>query len=371
MAYRKETGKIDFSLLIATLALLAFGLTMIALTGAVLSKTRFGDEYHLFRRHFLFGVIPGIIVMFLALKIHYRFWKRNALILFGLAVGLLVLVLIPQLWGMEIKGARSWIDLGWASFQPVEFAKLALIIYLAAWMEGRKKQLASFQEGFLPFSIFVGIMAVLIIAQPDIGSLGVITMIALVMYFLAGAPLKYIFLLIVSGVSSLLILINTSTYRKERLLSFLDSGADVQGSGYQINQALIAIGSGGIFGLGLGQSRQKFNYLPEPIGDSIYAIVGEELGMIGAVIIVIFYLFFALRGYRIAKQAPDKFASLTAAGITTWIVLQAFVNIMAILGLIPLTGITLPLISYGSTSLLLTLFSIGILLNISRYTKIK
>lgn len=369
--HKKKGGKMDISLFIVTLILLFFGLIMIALTGAVISKTRFGEEYHLFRRHFLFGVIPGLLIMFFAINVHYQFWKRSALFLFGLAVGLLMIVLIPQLWGTEVKGARSWIDLGWAFFQPIEFAKLALIIYLAAWMEGREKQLASFQEGFLPFSIFVGIMAVLIIAQPDIGSLGVITLIALIMYFLAGVPMKYIFLLIASGVSVLLALISTSSYRRERFLSFLNGGADVQGSGYQINQALIAVGSGGILGLGLGQSRQKFNYLPEPIGDSIYAIVGEELGFVGAVTLILLFLFFAMRGYRIAKQAPDRFASLVAAGITTWIILQAFINIMAILGLIPLTGVTLPLVSYGSTSLLFTLFGVGILLNISCYSKLK
>ncbi len=365
----EKKKKIDVTLLVVVLILLFFGLVMISLAGAVISKTRFGDEYHLFKRHFFFGVVPGILALIAASKINYRFWRKRALGLFILAIILLILVLMPQLWGIELKGARSWINLGWASFQPIEFAKLALIIYLAAWMEGREDKLRSFQEGFLPFCLFVGIVAVLVIAQPDIGALGVISMIALVMFFAAGAPFRYIFGLVAGGLGALLILINTSAYRKERLLSFLNNNVDAQGSGYQISQALIAIGSGGIVGLGLGQSRQKFNYLPEPIGDSIYAIIGEELGMIGALAVIILFIILATKGFRIAKRAPDKFASLTATGITAWIVLQAFVNIMAIVGLIPLTGVTLPFISYGSTSLLFTLLAVGILLNISRYTK--
>jgi cell division protein FtsW len=245
-----------------------------------------------------------------------------------------------------------------------------MIIYLAAWLQGRGTKIKDLKQGLIPFLMILGFTAFLIISQPDIGTLGVIVMISLIMFYVAGAPLKYIIGILLGGLAMVGLLIKLEPYRMNRLTAFLDPSVDPQGISYQINQALLAVGSGGIFGLGLGHSRQKFNYLPEPVGDSIFAIISEELGLIGASMLVCFFIAFALRGFRIARFAPDEFSRLVAVGITSWVVFQALVNIMSILKLMPLTGIPLPFISYGSTSLVFTLVGIGILLNISKYAKL-
>jgi cell division protein FtsW len=214
----------------------------------------------------------------------------------------------------------------------------------------------------------VGIVSFLLIKQPDMGTLGVMILISLSIFFLSGAKLSHLASLGIAGALALFVLIKTESYRMDRLTVFLHPELDPRGIGYQINQALLAIGSGGIFGLGLGHSLQKFNYLPEPVGDSIFAIIGEELGMVGAMFLVILFVFFAIRGLRIAKNAPDRFSKLVACGIVSWIIFQAFINIAAICGLIPLTGIPLPFISYGGTSIIFLMVGVGILLNISKYS---
>lgn len=369
MPKQKPQKKADPILLGVVFILLIFGLVMISSAGVVVSKMRFSNEYHLFNRQLLFGIVPGVLLLFLFQKINYTFWKKISLPLFFGALLLLILVFIPGV-GIKLQGASRWINLGPISFQPTEMMKLALIIYLASWIEARGAKLKDFSEGFIPFAVILGVVALLIIAQPDVGTLGAITVISLVMFFVAGVPIRYIASLVGAGFVLLLILIKIEPYRMNRLLSFIDPTADPQGIGYQINQALIAIGSGGIFGLGLGQSKQKFNYLPEPVGDSIFAIVGEELGIIGAAVLLVLFVLFALRGFKIAKNAPDMFSSMVAVGISSWVVFQALINIMAIIGLIPLTGITLPFVSYGSTSLVFVLMGVGILLNISKYSKI-
>jgi len=361
--------KSDPIILSIVLILLVFGLVMISSAGIIFSNVRFGDEYHLFKRHFLYGIVIGLPSMYLVSKINYKFWQKIALPFFVGTLVLLALVLISGI-GVNYQGASRWIDLGPISFQPTEIAKIGIIIYLAAWLKGRSSKLGDLKEGLVPFLMILGVAAFLIIAQPDIGTLGVIVMTSLVMFFVAGAPIRYIFGVLLGGLAVVGLLIKLEPYRMNRLTAFLDPSVDPQGISYQINQALLAVGSGGIFGLGLGHSRQKFNYLPEPVGDSIFAIISEELGMIGAVILVGFFVAFALRGFRIARFAPDSFSRLVAVGITTWIVFQALVNIMSILKMMPLTGIPLPFISYGSTSLVFTLVGIGILLNISKHAKL-
>lgn len=365
---QKTIKKSDPVLLSIILILLVFGLVMISSAGIIFSNVRFGDEYHLFKRHFIFGIVIGLPSMYLVSRIHYSFWKKIALPFFVATLTLLTLVLVSGI-GVSYQGASRWINLGPISFQPTEIAKIAIIVYLAAWLMNRGDKLKDFKEGLIPFLMILGSMAFLIIAQPDIGTLGVIVMISLIMFFVAGAPVKYIMGIIMGGLALVALLIKLEPYRMNRLTAFLDPSVDPQGISYQINQALLAVGSGGIFGVGLGQSRQKFNYLPEPVGDSIFAIISEELGMIGASILLCFFVAFALRGYRIARYAPDNFSRLVAVGITSWIVFQALVNIMSILKLMPLTGIPLPFISYGSTSLVFTLVGIGILLNISKHAK--
>ncbi len=355
-------------MLAIVLILLVFGLVMISSAGIIFSNVRFGDAYHLFKRHFLYGIIIGLPSLYLVSKIHYKFWQKIALSFFVITLALLGLVLISGI-GVSYQGASRWINLGPISFQPTEIAKIAMIVYLAAWLTSKGSKIRDFKEGLVPFLMILGVTAFLIISQPDIGTLGVIVMTSLTMFFISGAPIRYIFGILLGGLATVALLIKIEPYRMNRLTAFLDPSIDPQGISYQINQALLAVGSGGIFGLGLGQSRQKYNYLPEPVGDSIFAIISEELGMIGAIVLVCFFIAFALRGYRIARYAPDEFSRLVAVGITSWIVFQALVNIMSILKLMPLTGIPLPFISYGSTSLVFTLVGIGILLNISKHAK--
>ncbi len=313
--------------------------------------------------------MPGFVLLFLVQKINYHWWKKVAVPLFFLAIISLILVFIPGL-GTSLHGASRWLNLGPVSFQPTEFMKLTIVLYLALWLESRSKRLENYKEGLVPFMGIIVLIGFLIMKQPDMGSLGLIVLVSMIMFFASGVPLRFMFYLFIGGGLLTFILIKLEPYRMNRLTSFLNPSLDPQGIGYQINQALIAVGTGGLFGLGLGHSRQKFNYLPEPVGDSVFAIIGEEIGLIGAGVVVVIFVLFALRGLKIAKNAPDMFARLVAVGITFWVVFQAFINIMAIIGLIPLTGIPLPFISYGATSLIFILTGVGILLNISKHSKV-
>lgn len=361
----KSKTKPDQILITTTFALLVFGLLMLSSAGVAISQLRFGDPYYFFKHQLFYGVIPGLVLMFIVQKIDYRFWRKFAFPFFILNLLLLVLVFIPG-FGLKFQGASRWLKMGPFSFQPSEMLKLSIILYLAAWLETKREKGADFFEGFLPFLAIVGVVGFLIIKQPDMGTLGVIVLIAMSIYFMSGAKFGHLVTMFCLGVLAFLTLVKFESYRMSRLLVFLHPELDPRGIGYQINQALLAIGSGGIFGLGLGHSRQKFNYLPEPVGDSIFAIIAEEIGFIGAATLVILFVIFALRGLKIAKNTPDVFGRLIAIGITSWIIFQALINISAISGLIPLTGITLPFISYGGTSLIFLLFGVGILLNISK-----
>ncbi|MFZ2193752.1 MAG: putative lipid II flippase FtsW [Candidatus Moraniibacteriota bacterium] len=365
----QEKKVIDKNLLFIIILLVAFGLAMIASAGIAYSRSRFGDSYYFFKHQLIYGVLPGFLIMYIAQKINYTFWKKMSLPFFVASIFCLILVFIPGI-GSKVYGASRWLQLGPFSFQPSEMLKLSIIFYLAAWFESRAEKVKDFYEGLLPFLMVVGVVSFLLEKQPDMGTLGVIIFITMSIFFISGARLAHIISIAVAGFSALALLIKFESYRMDRFLVFLHPEIDPRGIGYQINQALLAIGSGGIFGVGLGHSMQKFNYLPEPVGDSIFAIIGEELGMIGCVVLVSFFLYFAITGFRIAKNAPDKFSELVAVGITSWIIFQAFINISAISGLIPLTGIPLPFISYGGTSLVFLLAGIGVLLNISKYSKI-
>jgi cell division protein FtsW len=310
-----------------------------------------------------------LAVLYVTSKINYKFWKTIAVPIFVLSIIFLILVFVPG-FGAKIYGASRWLKLGSFSFQPSEMLKLSLVLYLAAWLEGRREKVKDFVEGFTPFLGIMLLVSFLLIKQPDIGTLGATVAIAIPMFFISGANISHLFLMGGGGLVLLMFLIKLEPYRMNRLLVFLHPEMDPQGVGYQINQAVLAIGSGGIFGVGLGKSLQKFNYLPEPVGDSIFAIIGEELGFIGAALLIFLLLILAGRGLRIARKAPDKFSQLTAAGIISWIVFQSFINIGAISGLIPLTGIPLPFISYGGTSMVFLMAGIGILLNISKQARI-
>jgi cell division protein FtsW len=365
----KQKGP-DRVLLFTVMILVAVGLLMISSAGIVFGQSRFGDPYYFLKRQILFGLLPGAVFCFLASLIDYHRLQRFAVPIFITAIVCLILVFVPGL-GITAYGARRWFGVGPLSFQPTEMMKLALIIYLSAWLAGRGQlNVRRFSEGFLPFLAILGFVGLLIYLQPDAGTLGVTGLIAFSIFFSAGANMTHILTFALLAIAGFYFMIHTAAYRMNRLMVFLNPEMDPLGKGYQINQALLAIGSGGLLGLGLGQSRQKFNYLPEPVTDSIYAVMGEELGFLGAAALIFLFCLFAYRGYRVAVLAPDQFGRLLAVGITTWISLQAFINVAAITGVVPLTGMTLPMISYGGTSLVFVLGSVGVLLNISRQVKL-
>lgn len=360
--------KPDRALLIIIFLLIGSGLVTLASSSVIVSQERFDNSYHYFFHQLIYGVGIGLIFFFIASKVPYKHWKKWAVVILALSIVVLILVFVPNL-GFGYSGAKRWIDLKFFSFQPSELVKLGFIIYLAAWLEKRKSaEVKTFSYSTFPFLIIMGLIGSLLIFQPDIGTLGVIVMIGIIVFFLAGAKFSHILLLISIGLAALFALIKVAPYRMNRLLAFINPEMDPQGIGYQIKQALLAIGSGGLFGVGLSHSRQKYNYLPSPASDSIFAITAEEWGFVGASALIILFLALLIRGFKIAKNSPDRFGRLTAVGITSWFVLQAFVNIGAITGLIPLTGITLPFISYGASSMVMSLIGAGILVNISKYT---
>lgn len=365
-----EHQKGDRILLGIVFLLVVFGLVMIASAGVVYSETRFEDHYFFFKRQLLFGVLPGIAALFFFQRFDYHRLRQLSVPFFALAILFLILVFVPGI-GTELYGASRWLQFGSFSFQPSEMAKFALVLYLAAWFASKgEKKIRDLFEGVLPFLVILGSASFLIIKQPDMGTMIVVVLIALSLFFVSGARLSHLMGMLIFGCTALFLLIKTAPYRLDRFMVFLHPELDPQGIGYQINQALLAIGSGGLFGLGLGHSRQKFNYLPEPVGDSIFAIIGEELGLIGAAFVIVLFVAFALRVLKIARHSPDMFGRLAAVGIVTWIIGQAFVNIAAITALIPLTGIPLPFISYGGTSLVFLLSAVGVLLNISKQTRL-
>ncbi|MDO8529464.1 MAG: putative lipid II flippase FtsW [bacterium] len=366
----KIQGQSDRILLFTVFALLIFGLIMITSAGVVYSQSRFGDQYYFFKHQLLYGILPGLLVCYLFQRIDYHCWKKVSFPLFLMSLVFLILVFVPGI-GSKLYGASRWIGFGSISFQPSEMAKLAIVIYLAAWLESRgARRVKDFFEGFLPFIGIMGIVGFLIIKQPDMGTLGVIIITMLIMFFASGSKLIHLFWMAIAGIASFFVLVKMEPYRFNRLLIFLNPNLDPRGIGYHINQALLAIGSGGILGLGLGHSRQKFYYLPEPVGDSIFAILSEELGLIGGLALIIIFLVFAFRSFKISKFAPDDFGKLLGIGITSWIIAQAFINIASISALIPLTGVPLPFISYGGTSVVFLLAGVGILLNISKQSKL-
>jgi len=362
-----KKNKIDTIFLGIVIALVIIGL--IVFTSASLgifakNETKF---YGVIFGQYIFGFLGGLIALYIGLKIPYKLLKKYSLILFILSIILTGLVLIPGI-GQSHGGARRWIEIFGYSFQPVEFLKISFIIYFAAWLSWIKMKVKDPVFSILPLVILLGIIAVVLLKQPDTKSLILIVVTTIIMLFVSGAPLKYIFGFLGISIILFVILISFKPYLKERVNTFLNPNENSQSSSYQLQQSLIAVGSGGILGRGLGQSIQKFNYLPEPQGDSIFAVVGEELGFVGTSVLIFLYLSFALRGYRIAiRNGPDAFAKLLVVGLVSIITAQSFMNIASIVGVFPLTGVPLVFISHGGTALLLSLGMVGIILNISRF----
>lgn len=358
----------DYPFIITTGILVVFGLLMLSSASSVSAYDKFGDAYYFFKHQIIAGLIPGLILFFTLSKIDYKIWKKFSWILLCFSLLLLTLVFIPGL-SAGYGTAKSWIIFGGYSLQPSEIVKLTFLLYLAAWLEKRKEKIHDTAYGFLPFLIFLGAIVTLIILQPDIGTLFIVVAMSLGVYYLAGGKLSHLISIIIAGVVGLFVLIKAAPYRLARLAIFIDPSKDPQGIGYHINQALIAVGSGGFFGLGLGRSRQKFEYLPEVAGDSIFAIMAEELGFIVCLLFIGLFLYWMYRGLRIAKLSPDQFGRLITGGVIIWIGVQTIVNIGAMVGMMPLTGVPLPFVSHGGTALMTTLAAVGLIVNISKQTK--
>jgi cell division protein FtsW len=316
----------------------------------------------------IYGFFGGLVALYFGLKIPYKFWRQYSLPLFIISIIATALVFVPGL-GMAHGGSRRWIEVFGISLQPVEFLKIGFVVYFAAWLSWVKGRVQDFRFSLLPLIVLLGIITAVLINQPDTKSLILITATGLVMLFVSGTPWKYILGMFLFAVVAFIILALVTPYLKSRINTFLNPSENGSTSSYQIQQSLIAVGSGGIMGRGLGQSIQKFNYLPEPQGDSIFAVIGEEVGFVGGAIIICLYVAFALRGYRIAHYAPDSFSKLFVIGIITIIIAQSFMNIASIIGVFPLTGVPLVFMSHGGTALLLDIGLMGIVLNISKFQK--
>lgn len=356
----------DRRLLTITLILIVFGLVVLSSAGIVDGQKKFGLPYYYLTHQLLYGILPGLALMLIFSIIDYRFWKKVSLFILVGSLALMIMIFTPN-FGHGLKGATRWINLGAFSFQPAEALKLSLIIYLAAWFGSRDERIKRWSYGTVPFLMIISFAALLLFLQPDIGTLIIVSFIALGIYFMAGPSYKQfasILLILFLGLSAIIVV---EPYRFDRLKAFWDPTVDPRGISYQINQSMISIGSGGLFGVGYNKSSQKQGrFLPEVIGDSIFAIIAEELGLVGSVITIGLFVALCFFLANIAKNAPDKFGALLVIGINLWITSQAFVNIAAISGLVPLTGIPLPFISYGGTALVVLLSGMGIVFNIAK-----
>ena len=311
------------------------------------------------------GLFMGTLAMIFTARLDYKIWKTYAFYLLIGAIILNILVLIPHI-GFEHGGARRWFVFGGISFQPSEVLKLSVVIYFSAWAASVKSKMETFKYGFLPMLVLILVSSVLLLKQPDTDNLLMVIFSCTAIFIVAGGKWRYIFSLVIAGVLGITVLALSRPYVMSRINTFMHPETNSQGSSYQIQQSLIAIGSGGMLGRGFGQSVQKFNFLPEPIGDSIFAVEAEEFGFAGAAVLILFFVFFAIRGIKIASGVTDTFGRLLVVGIVIMITAQAFVNIGAMLGVLPLSGITLPFVSHGGTSLFITLLEVGIILSISK-----
>ncbi|MDO8530468.1 MAG: putative peptidoglycan glycosyltransferase FtsW [bacterium] len=369
---------VNYYLLALVVFLVGFGALFLATLSAPSSLNFFGNTNHYLFAH-LARIGAGIVAGFIFFKLPLKFLKNISPVLFFLNLFVLGIVFIPFFGGTNFWGATRWLSIGGITFQPSEFLKITAILYLAALISNRladhgkggllqsvKKGYGNFVHVFVPFLILLGVISIILILQPDISTLGIIAISLVAMYFAAKTPLWHVLALGLAGVAGGFLLIYFKPYRAERLLVFLHPETDPLGIGFQMKQSLIAIGSGGWFGKGIGMSVQKFGFLPQAMSDSVFAILGEETGIIGCTILIALFLLFFYLGYQIATKATDKFAKLTAIGITFMIVFQAFLNITSTIGLFPLSGLPLPFFSYGGSHLITELIGVGLLLNISR-----
>ncbi|HHY63307.1 MAG: putative lipid II flippase FtsW [Bacillota bacterium] len=358
-------GLPDLVIFVATLALLSIGIVMVFSASSVTAYHELGDPYYYLKRQSLWAII-GIAAMIMCMNIDYHVWERLAGLLMVLSLGALVLVLVPGV-GIVVSGSRRWLGVESIRVQPSEFAKLSLVVFLASYLSASQARTKSFFRGFLLPMMIIGACSVLVLKEPDLGTAIGIAGVGWFMLFAGGSNMASLIATVAAAIPAVYLFARQDPVRLRRLTSFLDPWADPLDSGFHIIQSLLALGSGGLVGVGLGLSRQKFHYLPEQHTDFIFAVIGEELGFLGAASVVLLYMIFGLRGFRTSLNAPDSFGSLLAAGITIMVTLQAMMNIAVVSGMMPITGITLPLISSGGSSLVPMLAGIGILLNVSKH----
>ncbi|UVT15312.1 MAG: putative lipid II flippase FtsW [Nitrospira sp.] len=359
----KRVG-MDHLLLFVTLILAFVGLVMVFSASAVVAGNRFHDSWYYLKRQ-LAWLVFGLMLLHVASRVDYIWWKRLALPLLGLVTALLIIVLIPSI-GVAAKGARRWLRLGPISIQPAEMVKLIGVIYLAAYLARKEDRLQSFSTGLLPALLVIGVLSGLILMEPDMGTVVVLGLVTGGLLFVGGARLSHLSTLALCAVPVGLVLVLSSSYRRQRLMAFLEPWKDASDTGFQITQSFLAFGSGGLFGVGLGESKQKLFFLPEAHTDFVLALVGEELGFAGTGIIILLFVLFVVRGFQISTRARISFGRYLGIGITTLIGTQALVNACVVTGLLPTKGLTLPFVSYGGSSLVMSLAGVGILLNISR-----
>lgn len=354
---QSQSRSLDYPLLITVSFLVVFGLMMVYDASVIQGLRDFKDGYYYIRQQMIW-VLVGIVSLFFFSQFDYKKFKPLAMPLLFASIALLLAVLIPG-FGTSGGGAHRWLKFGPISLQPAEIIKLTGVIFLASLFEKRIK--------FLPFIILVSLVTVITaVLQRDLGSSLVFVATAVMIYFMAGGPMWHFALILPLGLLALLGLIFTSGYRSKRILAFLDPFSDPQGFSYHISQVLIALGSGGLFGLGLGQSRQKFEYIPEVSTDSIFGIIGEELGFFGGLVLIILFATLVGRGLKIAANSSDNFGKILALGLTFWLGIQVVINLSSMVALLPLTGVPLPFISYGGSALVANMTAVGILLNISK-----
>ncbi|MDP1760239.1 MAG: putative peptidoglycan glycosyltransferase FtsW [Candidatus Woesebacteria bacterium] len=361
--------KVDKFFLTIVILLISLGIAMFVSASLGFLTKNEKTFYTVLFTQLVLGLGLGFIGMYFSYKINYKLWRKYSLYIFLGSIIITALVFIPY-FSWSHGGATRWIKLPiLGTFQPVELLKFGFIVYFAAWLSWAKNKAKNFKFSILPLFIMLGIIALILFKQPDTKSFILITITGLAMVFFANVPIKYILSIGIGSIIVLGALVSSTPYLQERVKTFIDPSSDPRGSSYQIQQSLIAIGSGGIFGRGFGQSIQKFTHLPQPQGDSIFAVLGEELGFIGTFFTILLYSFFALRGLRIANRSPDLFSRLLVCGIVILITAQSFMNIASVTGVFPLTGVPLVFMSQGGTSLMIYLIALGVVLQISKYQK--
>jgi len=361
-------AKADYSFIILFFALVLFGLMFLSSAGVAVGIHDFDDPYFFVKRQIKLGFLPGLILFLIFAKIDYQIWKKYASPIFILGLILLFLVFIPGIGSTNNTGTRSWINMLGYSFQPAEAMKLALIVFMSALLAKLGNKIFDLKEGFF-LALGIGLIPVALVAlQPDIGTTSILFFIILALLYFAEAKISHMLMLLLVAIFGFIFLIVIAPYRAERVTTFLHPELDPQGQGYQINQASLAIGSGGFFGLGFGHSRQKFQYLPEVHGDSIFAIMSEELGFVAMLGFLILLFLILKRGFYLVLNTQDLFGKLLVSGIMSWLFAQSFLNIGAIVGILPLTGVPLPFVSHGGSALLIGMASMGIVVSVSKHS---